>query len=256
MLRYWITCGLVLSLAGCTAEDKKVARLLGELSKTNTELSHRLDIIEDSVIITQNNIVEIKNHTDLIHYKLQDSGIIIPKPSTMEWTVNVTEDLSSSLESSFQSINKYFDLSNTEVNSTLESINLSREQHTIIPSTIAIAQENLTQLEPREDWWEKLLKNLPMLGIIGGGAFILVYLGIGNVTRPLLRAFGRLFPSRETKSQVKLDYEMLHGETDATEAIAHKRASDPSYDSAWRKEAVKRKGVTNDNSNINEKGVD
>ena len=114
----------------------------------------------------------------------------------------------------------------------------AREQEIIIGETNDISVQ-LTKVEDSVPWWATLLQWVmicfSVLGVLG----LLWYTGIGTIIKKLLNNLGLLIPERK-KTAAKLLEESLSDPVKVREAIAAMRASDPTFDAAYRK--VHKKG--------------
>ena len=95
---------------------------------------------------------------------------------------------------------------------------------------------NITGIEDSVPWWAKTLNNLSYAGIVLGALILLWYTGIGSLIKRFFWSMGMFIPSG-VKRDVALDKESIdpNRNTSPREAIAARRASDPAYDSAWRR---------------------
>ena len=95
---------------------------------------------------------------------------------------------------------------------------------------------NITGIEDSVPWWAKMLNNLSYAGIVIGILVLLWYTGIGSLVKRFFWSVGMFIPS-SVKRDVALDKEAIDPDrnTSPREAVAARRASDPAYDSAWRR---------------------
>lgn len=114
----------------------------------------------------------------------------------------------------------------------------AREQEYIIRLTDGISIE-LTRVEDSVPWWANLIQWVMIALSILGTGFLLWYLGLGKLTQKLFNNLGLMIPERK-KSAAKLLDESLEDPDKVREAIAAMRASDPTFDAAYRQ--VHKKG--------------
>ena len=114
----------------------------------------------------------------------------------------------------------------------------AREQEIIIGETNDISVQ-LTKVEDSVPWWATLLQWVMICLSLLGAIFVLWYTGLGSIIKKLLNNLGLLIPERK-KSAAKLLDESLDDPVKIREAIAAMRASDPTFDAAYRK--VHKKG--------------
>lgn len=114
----------------------------------------------------------------------------------------------------------------------------AREQEIIIGETNDISVQ-LTKVEDSVPWWATLLQWVMICFSVLGAIGLLWYTGIGKLIQKILNNLGLLIPERK-KSAAKLLDESLNDPVKVREAIAAMRASDPTFDAAYRQ--VHKKG--------------
>lgn len=114
----------------------------------------------------------------------------------------------------------------------------AKEQQSILGQTDDIAV-NLTKVEDSVPWWANLIQWVMIALSILGSGFLLWYLGLGKLTQKIFNNLGLMIPERK-KTAAKLLEESLSSPEKVREAIAAMRASDPTFDAAYRK--VHKKG--------------
>ena len=120
-----------------------------------------------------------------------------------------------------------------------------KEQATIIGATEAIVRA-LPGVKDVTPWWATVLTyGLIALSVVGVVA-LLWMTGIGSFVKRLLAALGLLIPAAERR-EANIAAKALYDDNDATlrEWIAVRRAQDPMFDAAYRREARDRKKRTN-----------
>ena len=126
-----------------------------------------------------------------------------------------------------------------EINATAE-VGIG-EQLDIIDH-VGQVHSNLTRTTDIQPWWATMLGKLATAAAIIGVAFLLWQTGVGYVIKGIAYSFGWLIPSN-VKNAAELDAKNLDNDNPATlrESIAAKRASDPAYKAAWKRERRKSK---------------
>lgn len=114
----------------------------------------------------------------------------------------------------------------------------AREQESILKQTNDISVQ-LTKVEDSVPWWASLIQWVMICLSVLGSGFLLWYLGLGKLTQKLFNNLGLMIPERK-KTAAKLLDESLSSPEKVREAIAAMRASDPTFDAAYRK--VHKKG--------------
>lgn len=103
-------------------------------------------------------------------------------------------------------------------------------------------QETLPDVKDRESQWMSLLR----LGLIVAGIvavlILLIYLGVGKLLKPLANRLG-LWIGQKTKASATLDAKVLKGQATPAEAVAARRASDPTYNQAFQQADAKLEGA-------------
>lgn len=121
----------------------------------------------------------------------------------------------------------------------------AKEQARIIGATEVIVSA-LPGVKDATPWWANLLSwGLIALSVVGVVA-LLWMTGIGSFVRRLLAALGLFIPAGERR-EANIAAKALYDDNDATlrEWIAVRRAQDPMFDAAYRREARDRKKRTN-----------
>jgi hypothetical protein len=121
----------------------------------------------------------------------------------------------------------------------------AKEQATIIGATDAIVRA-LPGIKDATPWWASLLSyGLIALSVIGVVA-LLWMTGIGAFIKRILAALGLMIPASERR-EANIAAKALNDDSDVTlrEWIAVRRAQDPMFDAAYRREANGRKKRTN-----------
>jgi len=109
------------------------------------------------------------------------------------------------------------------------------EQDEII-TLVETVHANVTKVIDAQPWWAALLTKLAVVaGIIGVG-FILWQTGIGYMIKRVVYSLGWFIPA-SVRRDVALDSKNLDSDDPATlrESIAAKRAGNPAYDAAWKR---------------------
>ena len=120
-----------------------------------------------------------------------------------------------------------------------------KEQATIIGATEAIVRA-LPGVKDVTPWWATVLTyGLIALSVVGVVA-LLWMTGLGAFIKRLLAALGLLIPAAERR-EANIAAKALYDDNDATlrEWIAVRRAQDPMFDAAYRRESRDRKKRTN-----------
>jgi len=121
----------------------------------------------------------------------------------------------------------------------------AKEQATIIGATEAIVRA-LPGVKDVTPWWATLLSyGLIALSVVGVVA-LLWMTGLGAFMKRLLAALGLMIPASERR-EANIAAKALNDDSDVTlrEWIAVRRAQDPMFDAAYRREARDRKKRTN-----------
>ncbi len=122
----------------------------------------------------------------------------------------------------------------------------AKEQATIIGATEAIVRA-LPGVKDVTPWWANLLSwGLIALSVVGV-VTLLWMTGLGAFVKRLLAALGLFIPAGERR-EANIAAKALYDDNDATlrEWIAVRRAQDPMFDAAYRREARDRKIRTAD----------
>ena len=121
----------------------------------------------------------------------------------------------------------------------------AKEQATIIGATEAIVRA-LPGVKDVTPWWATVLTyGLIALSVVGVVALLLMT-GLGAFIKRLLAAVGLFIPAGERR-EANIAAKALNDDSDATlrEWIAVRRAQDPMFDAAYRRESRDRKKRTN-----------
>ena len=124
--------------------------------------------------------------------------------------------------------------------SDVEEIDIEAEHGIIeqqsIQNSVAEIRQALPRVEDKDPSWMKLLQRFALVGILIATIFLIWQTGIGHLLRKLLYSISWFIPSKSMRD-AEMDLKIADKGDDMTirEAIASKRASDPAYNSAYKK---------------------
>ena len=110
------------------------------------------------------------------------------------------------------------------------------EEQSKILSLVADVHSDLTKVSDRSPWWAAMLSKIATAAAIIGVAFVLWQTGIGHLVKRVVYSLGWFIPA-SVRRDVALDSKNLDSDDPATlrESIAAKRAGNPAYDAAWKR---------------------
>ena len=111
-----------------------------------------------------------------------------------------------------------------------------KEEQQGILDTVANIRKELPRVEDKAPSWVEMVERLSLAGILIAIVIIIWQTGIGTLCRKLLYSISFLIPSK-SRREAEMDIKALDSENSMTlrEVIASKRASDPAYNSAYKK---------------------
>ena len=105
-----------------------------------------------------------------------------------------------------------------------------------IQDSVASIRKALPRVEDKEPSWMALIQRVALAGILIASIFLIWQTGIGTLLRKLLYSISAFIPSKSMR-EAEMDMKIADGDNSMTirEAIASKRASSVSYNSAYKK---------------------
>ena len=105
-----------------------------------------------------------------------------------------------------------------------------------IQNSVSEIRQVLPRVADKESSWMILIQRITLAGILIASIFLIWQTGIGTLLRKLLYSISMFIPSKSMR-EAEMDMKIADGDNSMTirEAIASKRASSVSYNSAYKK---------------------